>query len=108
MLTLVGRVADAIDIDGAFVSPEQLERELSGYPDLVDVAVVGIPNSDGRMEIWVAAIARKRPDEQAIKDFLLSKNPLWKVAHVKFVDRLKRNEMGKLVRARIKELLLSG
>jgi acyl-coenzyme A synthetase/AMP-(fatty) acid ligase len=85
-----------------------LERELSGYPDLVDVAVVGIPNSDGRMEIWVAAIARKRPDEQAIKDFLLSKNPLWKVAHVKFVDRLKRNEMGKLVRARIKELLLSG
>ena len=106
MLTLVGRVADAIDVDGAFVSPEQLERELSGYPDLVDVAVVGMPNSGGRMEIWVAAITRGRPDEQAIKDFLLSKNPLWKVARVKFVDRLKRNEMGKLVRSRIKELLL--
>jgi acyl-coenzyme A synthetase/AMP-(fatty) acid ligase len=107
MLTLIGRTADAIDIGGIFVSPEQLERELSGYPGLIDVAAVGMPAAGGRMEIWVAAIARgERPDPQAIKDFLLSKNPLWKVAHVRFVERLRRNEMGKLVRSRIKEVLL--
>ena len=32
MLTLVGRVADAINMGDMFISPEQMERELSGYP----------------------------------------------------------------------------
>ena len=47
MLSLVGRVADAINTEGTFISPEQLERELSGYPGLIDFAVVGMPKADG-------------------------------------------------------------
>jgi acyl-coenzyme A synthetase/AMP-(fatty) acid ligase len=43
MLTLVGRVADVINMGDTSISPEQMERELSGYPGLVDAAVVGMP-----------------------------------------------------------------
>ena len=46
-------------------------------------------------------------NEQAIKDFLLKKNPRWKVSRVKVLDRIRRNDMGKIVRARIREKLLA-
>ena len=107
MLTLVGRVADAISMEGAFISPEQIERELSGYPGLVDVAVVGMPQAGGNQEIWIGVMTQGPVDEQAIKDFLLKKNPRWKVSRVKILDRIRRNDMGKIVRARIREKLLA-
>jgi acyl-coenzyme A synthetase/AMP-(fatty) acid ligase len=107
MLTLVGRVADAINMGDTFISPEQIERELSGYPGLVDVAVVGMPQSSGHQEIWIGVMAQGQVNEQAIKDFLLKKNPRWKVARVKVLDRIRRNDMGKIVRARIREKLLA-
>jgi len=107
MLTLVGRVADAIAVEGAFVSPEQIERELGGYPGVSDAAVVGMPRADGGEEMWIGVMASGAVNEQAIKDFLLSKNPRWKIARVKALDRIRRNDMGKIVRARIREKLLA-
>jgi acyl-coenzyme A synthetase/AMP-(fatty) acid ligase len=107
MLTLVGRVADAIKMGDTFISPEQMERELSGYPGLDDVAVVGIPQSSGHEEIWIGVTAQGQVNEQAIKDFLLKKNPRWKVSRVRVLDRIRRNDMGKIVRARIREKLLA-
>jgi acyl-coenzyme A synthetase/AMP-(fatty) acid ligase len=107
MLALVGRVADAIAFEGAFVSPEQIERELGGYPGLNDAAVIGMPQADGRQQMWLGVTTSGAIDEQAIKDFLLSKNPRWKIARVKVLDRIRRNEMGKIVRARIREKLLA-
>jgi acyl-coenzyme A synthetase/AMP-(fatty) acid ligase len=107
MLTLVGRVADAINMGDTFISPEQIERELSGYPGLIDVAVVGMPHASGHQEIWIGVTAQGQVNEQAIKDFLLKKNPRWKVARVKVLDWIRRNDMGKIVRARIREKLLA-
>jgi long-chain acyl-CoA synthetase len=107
MLTLVGRVADAINMGDTFISPEQIERELSGYPGLVDVAVVGMPQSSGHQEIWIGVVTQGQVNEHAIKDFLLKKNPRWKVSRVKVLDRIRRNDMGKIVRARIREKLLA-
>jgi acyl-coenzyme A synthetase/AMP-(fatty) acid ligase len=107
MLSLIGRVADAINVGDMFISPEQVERELSAYPGLVDVAVVGMPQASGHQEIWIGVMAYGQVNEQAIKDFLLKKNPRWKVARVKVLDRIRRNDMGKIVRARIREKLLT-
>jgi acyl-coenzyme A synthetase/AMP-(fatty) acid ligase len=107
MLTLVGRVADAIVMEDTFVSPEEMERALSGYPGLVDLAVVGMPLAGGQQEIWIGVIPQDDVKEQAIKDFLLKKNPRWKVSRVRVLDRITRNDMGKIVRARIREKLLA-
>ncbi len=106
MLSLIGRVADAINVGDMFISPEQMERELSGYPGLIDAAVVGMPQASGHQEIWIGVTAHAQVNEQTIKDFLLTKNPRWKVARVKVLDRIRRNDMGKIVRARIREKLL--
>jgi acyl-coenzyme A synthetase/AMP-(fatty) acid ligase len=106
MLTLVGRGADVINLDGAFISPEQIERALSGYPGLIDVAVVGLPRDGGGEEIWIGVMAEGPINEQTIKDFLANKNPRWKVSRIKVLDRIRRNDMGKIVRARIREKLV--
>jgi long-chain acyl-CoA synthetase len=107
MLTLVGRATDAINFGDIFIAPEQIERELSGYPGLIDMAVVGMPQEGGRQEIWIGVMAEGHVNEQAIKDFLLKKNPRWHVARVRVLDRIRRNDMGKIVRARIREKLLA-
>jgi acyl-coenzyme A synthetase/AMP-(fatty) acid ligase len=107
MLTLVGRIADAINIDNVFIAPEQMERELSGYPGLADVAVVSMPQPDSRQEIWIGVVAQGPLNEQALKDFLLKKNPRWRVSRVKVLDRIRRNDMGKIVRSRVRERLLA-
>jgi acyl-CoA synthetase (AMP-forming)/AMP-acid ligase II len=66
-----------------------------------------MPQSSDHQEIWIGIIAQGQVNEQAIKDFLLKKNPRWKVARVKVLDRIARNDMGKIVRARIREKLLA-
>jgi hypothetical protein len=66
---------------------------------LIDVAVVGMPQSTGHQEIWIGVMAQGQTKEQAIKKFLLNKNPRWKVSRVKVLDLIRCNDMGKIVRA---------
>ena len=106
-LTLIGRHADAVLVDGAFVSPEQIEQALFGFPGIEDVAAVGMKQAGGDEQLWLAVIASGVVDKQAICDFLGKKNPRWRISQVKFVPRFRRNEMGKVVRSRVREILLS-
>lgn len=105
VLTLIGRSADAIRTSSAFVSPEQIEQALFGFPGVTDVAAVGMPRAGGGEEIWLAVISDTGVDQNALRAFLLSKNPLWNVATIKLVPRFRRNDMGKIVRARVREIL---
>jgi acyl-coenzyme A synthetase/AMP-(fatty) acid ligase len=107
MLSLIGRADDAITIDGQFVTPEQLEQELSGYPDVQDVAVVTMAQPHGQNEFWAAIVGAGKLDEPAIVDFLLSKNPRWRLAQIRFVEKIERNRMGKIMRRRVKETLVA-
>lgn len=107
VLTLIGRSADAIRTGGAFISPEQIEQALFGFPGIADVAAVGMPRAAGGEEIWLAVISDTGIDQNALRAFLLSKNPLWNVANIKIVPRFRRNDMGKIVRARVREILTS-
>ena len=65
------------------------------------------PQSSGHQEIWIGVVAQAQVNEQAIKDFLLAKNPRWQVSRVKVLNRISRNDMGKIMRARIREKLLA-
>ncbi len=88
-----------------FVAPEQIEQALFGFPGVEDVAAVGMPKANGKDEIWLAIISQVGIDKEALRTFLLSKNPLWNITHIKLVSELRRNDMGKIVRSRVKEIL---
>jgi acyl-coenzyme A synthetase/AMP-(fatty) acid ligase len=106
-LTLIGRSADAMRIDGAFVSPEQIEQALFGFPGIADVAAVGMKQAVGNDQIWLAVVTDGALDKSALSQFLVEKNPLWRAAKIVLVAKFKRNEMGKIVRSRVREILLS-
>jgi acyl-coenzyme A synthetase/AMP-(fatty) acid ligase len=106
-LTLIGRSADAISIEGAFVSPEQIEQALFGFPGVLDVAAVGMKQAHGPDQIWLAVVTSSVLDTQALSHFLMEKNARWRVAKISVVPKFKRNEMGKIVRARVREILLA-
>lgn len=98
MLSLIGRFNNALIVDGQYFAPEQLEQQLIGLPFVRDVAAISMPFAAGGSELWVTIISDQDLDEAHIRQFLLSYNPRWKVAQIKRVDRIKRNEMGKIVR----------
>ena len=87
--------------------PSRSNASSAAIPGLIDVAVVGMAQAGGQQEIWIGVMAQGQVNEQAIEDFLLKKNPRWKVSRVKVLDRIRRNDMGKIVRARIREKLLA-
>lgn len=105
VLTLIGRSADAIRIGSSFISPEQIEQALFGFPGIEDVAAVGMAQANGQDQIWLAVISEAGIDREAMRTFLLSKNPLWNIAQIKLVPKFRRNDMGKIVRSRVKEIL---
>lgn len=101
------RIADAISIDGAFVSPEQIELALFGFPGILDVAAVGMKQAHGHDQIWLAVVTNGALDEQALAQFLVEKSARWCVAKILVVPKFKRSEMGKIVRTRVREILLA-
>jgi acyl-coenzyme A synthetase/AMP-(fatty) acid ligase len=105
MVVLSGRVSDLIRVSGKFVFPEPIEQALASYPGVEEAAALGRPSASGRHEFWIAIKANGPIDTEAVKTYLTSRNPDWIVTGVTLVDAMPRNDMGKLVRQRLREQL---
>lgn len=93
---------------GANVYPAEVERVLLEAPGVAGGAVLGVP--DERLGERVAAVVEPAPgvalDEAAVRAHCLANLARYKVPErVVVVDRLPRNAMGKIVRARLPDLL---
>jgi fatty-acyl-CoA synthase len=75
-LTLTGRLKELIIRGGENISPVEIETQLLNHEDVVDCAVVGLP--DQRLGEVVAAVVRTPREDTRLKDLL--------IAHVR--DRL--------------------
>ena len=47
------------------------------------------------------------PETKALSYGLVETNPRWRVAKISVVPKFRRNEMGKIVSARVREILLA-
>jgi long-chain acyl-CoA synthetase len=93
---------------GANVYPAEVERVLLEAPGVAAGAVVGVP--DDRLGERVVAVVELAPgaglDEEAVRAHCLAHLARYKVPErVVPVERLPRNAMGKVVRARLADLL---
>jgi fatty-acyl-CoA synthase len=100
-----GRIKDMIISGGENVYPAAIEKVLSQYPDLIEVAVVGRPD-DHWGEVVVAVVVPKGDERDAGKLLGFCEG---RIAHfeipreVVFVDKLPRNAMGKVVKEALHE-----
>ena len=100
---IVDRMADCFVSDGQQVYPGDVERVLSGHPSVADAGVVQVAAKGGGS---VAAFVVLSAGAHATEADILAYGRRHLAAHqapasVTFLDRLPRNSVGKLLRARL-------
>lgn len=108
-LYIGGRADDTIIRGGENIAPAEIEDVLVHHPDVVEVAVVGVPDDEWGERIVAVLVTRDAPP--AAEDVRAwcrarmrgSRTP----DQVAFVTELPRTDTGKIVRARVIELISS-
>jgi fatty-acyl-CoA synthase len=100
-LFIDGRSDDMIVSGGENVFPAEIEDAIAGHPDVVEAAVIGVPDPDygQRLKAFVVARPGTRLSEKAVQDHVKSNLARYKVPRdVELVDELPRNATGKVLK----------
>ncbi len=116
-------IQDLIKVRGWQVAPAELEAILLTHPQIINVAVIGVPVADGTGEVPRAYVVRKpklengaaatygvaedkEVSEEEIKEFMISKLSRYKALDggVQFVDTIPRNASGKVLKTKLREM----
>jgi long-chain acyl-CoA synthetase len=105
------RIKDMIVSGSENIYPAEIEAVLAGHPDIVEVAVIGVP--DARWGEAVKAVVVKRAvaslSEPSLIDWTRDKLAGYKRPRsVDFVDALPRNASGKLLKRKLREAYWAG
>ncbi|WP_167476654.1 long-chain-fatty-acid--CoA ligase [Nocardia arthritidis] len=103
-LHIVGRAKDLIIRGGYNVYPTEVEEVLYRHPDIVEVAVIGVPHDHYGEE--VAAVVATAPgvhlDPEALRAWAKQQLSAYKVPHrFAFVDELPKGATGKILKRAI-------
>jgi len=111
-IELIGRVDDAFkDQRGELVHPSEIEKALEGSAGVLEAAVCGFDDGDGRPAVAAFVVLKEKcVDERAVADELRREVNRALGAHrtpalFRFVDSLPRGTNGKILRRILKEEL---
>jgi acyl-CoA synthetase (AMP-forming)/AMP-acid ligase II len=106
LLVITGREHTVLNLGGDKVSPESIEMTVAQFPGVVEAAAFAAPNAYGNNEVCAVVVAREKIDEQMLRGHCESRIPR-PFAPTKFIflDELPHNEMGKLDRSRLQEIV---
>lgn len=109
-LHLVDRAAETIRVAGFTVYPREIEDVLTGHPYVRDAAVIGAPGRAGDGVVAVLVAQRgTHPTAGDLDEYLAQRLPVFKRPQsYQLVDRLPRNEIGRIDRDAVRVLHRSG
>lgn len=105
---IVDRKKEMIIVGGYNVYPREVEEVLYGHPDVVEAAVIGIPDSEYG-ELVLSYVVSKNPDltEKELLEYCRMQLVNYKVpSSVEFIAELPKNATGKILRRALKETLI--
>jgi acyl-CoA synthetase (AMP-forming)/AMP-acid ligase II len=106
ILVISGRATHVLNLGGEKLNPERIEEVLSTHPNVIQCAVVPISHESGVDELCAVIVARSYLDTQALSDFCKANlPPVFVPARFVQIARLPTNEMGKIERAKLPELV---
>lgn len=110
-LTISGRAKDIIIRKGENISPKEVEDILRNHPDIVDVAIVGVPDAvtgERACAVLVAA-PQTLPNLESVCAFLKSAGAAsYKIPESLFLwDALPKSPMGKILKHDIRAALIA-
>ncbi|GAA5029968.1 long-chain-fatty-acid--CoA ligase [Microbacterium fluvii] len=107
---IVDRIKELIITGGFNVAPTEVESVLRQHPQVVDAAVVGLPNEKSGEEVVAAVVAAPgaEVDVEAIRTFARGILTPYKVPRRIFVvDELPTSLIGKVLRRQVRDSLLT-
>ncbi|WP_295010962.1 long-chain-fatty-acid--CoA ligase [uncultured Microbacterium sp.] len=107
---IVDRIKELIITGGFNVAPTEVENALRQHPDVLDAAVVGLPNEHSGEEVVAAIVVDPgtEVDVEKIRDFARGILTPYKVPRRIFVvDELPTSLIGKVLRRQVRERLLA-
>lgn len=105
---IVDRKKDLIIVGGYNVYPREVEEVLYNHPDVVEAAVVGVPDTEFG-EVVKSFVVKKNPDltEEQLIDYCKEHLAKYKIpSSIQFLDELPKNTTGKILRRALKEQLV--
>jgi acyl-coenzyme A synthetase/AMP-(fatty) acid ligase len=111
VLCITGRADDVINRGGTKFSATAVEHELMRCPGLKDAALCGIRGLSELLQVWLAVVPGENFDDTALRRFISSDPALGEkletdIDRIAYVDRIPRNELGKIKRHELRENLL--
>jgi long-chain acyl-CoA synthetase len=103
-LHLVDRAAEVIKVAGFTVYPREVEEVLAAHPYVAEVAVIGMPGTEGQEQVVAVLVARAgtHPTPDDLTDFLRGQlAPFKRPAAYHLVSALPRTEVGRLDRGAV-------
>ncbi|HEX6467930.1 MAG TPA: long-chain fatty acid--CoA ligase [Streptosporangiaceae bacterium] len=110
-LVLTDRAKDVIKSGGEWISSVDLENHLMSHPDVVEAAVIGVP--DERWQERPLAAVVPRPDAAVtaaeLREFLASRVAKWQVPERwAFVGEVPKTSVGKFSKKTLRDLYAAG
>jgi len=105
---IVDRKKDLIIVGGYNVYPREVEEVIYNHPDVVEVAVVGVPDPN-QGEAVNAYVVSKNPALtcEQLQEYCREHLAKYKVpATIEFIDELPKNTTGKILRRALKNIIL--
>jgi len=103
--TLLDRKKDMILVSGFNVFPNEIESVMLDCNDIVDCAVIGIPDEHQGEAVKIYVVpADNNVTKEAIKEFALDNLTGYKCPrHIEFVSELPKSNVGKVLRQKLRE-----
>jgi len=104
-LFMVSQRPDVIVVSGFPVYPREVEEVVCGHPEVLEAAVVGVPDPTAGqvVKLFVVAAAGASLDAGAIRAWCAERLGRFKIPrHVEFVADLPRSSAGQIARARLR------
>jgi acyl-CoA synthetase (AMP-forming)/AMP-acid ligase II len=102
-LHLKGRVDDMFIFDGVNIYPDEIEAVLMRHPQVVEAAVVGQPSEDNQDVPVAFVVVNGAVTERALFEYFSTRLSMFRQPRLYyFVQSLPKNDIGKVVRARLR------
>ena len=104
-MKIVDRKKDMIIVSGFNVYPNEIEDVVSGHPDIVECAAVGIPNDVTGEQVKVFAVSNNpQLTAKDVTDFCRERLTAYKVPKmVEFREELPKTNVGKILRRELRD-----
>jgi len=102
---IVDRKKDMIKVSGFNVFPNEIENVIAGYPKVLEVAAIGVPDAKSGEVIKVFVVKKDQSlTEDEVKKYCQENLTNYKIPrHIEFRTELPKTNVGKILRRALKE-----